>query len=196
MESWTINGHTLEYDDDSHIYIVDGVIVPSITQILATKFGGKYDGVNRATLQRAAERGTAVHEAIEAYCKTGADDGSKEVRNFKFLQSHYGFEVCSNELPVLIFNNHTLVAAGRLDMVMMTSAEIAIADIKTTATLDKEYLAYQLNLYRIGYMQSYYGIYINALYGVHLREDKRKLVKIPINEGMAWDIIERSGLSE
>ena len=35
-----IAGHTLEYIDDSHTYLVDGVIVPSITQILKLKFGG------------------------------------------------------------------------------------------------------------------------------------------------------------
>ena len=64
MESWEINGYTLEYDDESHTYIVDGVIVPSVTQILGVKFGNKYAGVNRSTLERAANRGTAIHEAI------------------------------------------------------------------------------------------------------------------------------------
>ena len=76
-----------------------------------------------------------------------------------------------------------------MDLILKdVNEERVIADIKTTATLDKEYLAYQLNLYRVGYMQSY-GEDIAQLYGVHLREDKRKLVKIPINEGAAWDII-------
>ena len=76
-----------------------------------------------------------------------------------------------------------------MDLILDINGDTAIADIKTTATLDKEYLAYQLNLYRIGYMQSY-GIEITQLYGVHLREDKRKLVNIPVNEGIAWDIID------
>lgn len=34
-----IAGHTLEYYDEDHVYICDGIVVPSITQILKVKFG-------------------------------------------------------------------------------------------------------------------------------------------------------------
>lgn len=190
MDSWNINGYTLEYDDESHTYIVDGVIVPSVTQILAVKFGNKYAEIDAATLQRAAERGTAIHEAIETYCKTGIESAIREVHNFRFLQKHYGFNVLENETPIIIIDKSIPKAAGRLDLVLEIKGETALADIKTTATLDKEYLAYQLNLYRIGYMQSY-CIDISKLYGVHLKDDKRKLVNIPINANIAWDIIDQ-----
>lgn len=189
MESWEINGYTLEYDDESHTYIVDGVIVPSVTQILGVKFGNKYAGVNRSTLERAANRGTTIHEAIESFCKYGKDSGLKELHNFKFLMAYYDVRVLENEIPIVVTKDGTPIAAGRLDLLLDLNGDFAIADIKTTATLDKEYLAYQLNLYRIGYMQSY-GAEITQLYGVHLREDKRKLVNIPVNEGIAWDIID------
>lgn len=190
MDSWNINGYTLEYDDESHTYIVDGVIVPSVTQILAVKFGNKYAEIDAATLQRAAERGTAIHEAIETYCKTGIESAIREVHNFRFLQKHYGFNVLENETPIIIIDKSIPKAAGRLDLVLEIKGETALADVKTTATLDKEYLAYQLNLYRIGYMQSY-CIDISKLYGVHLKDDKRKLVNIPINANIAWDIIDQ-----
>lgn len=190
MDSWNINGYTLEYDDESHTYIVDGVIVPSVTQILAVKFGNKYAEIDAATLQRAAERGTAIHEAIETYCKTGIESAIREVHNFRFLQKHYGFNVLENETPIIIIDKSIPKAAGRLDLVLEIKGETALADIKTTATLDKEYLAYQLNLYRIGYMQSY-CIDISKLYGVHLKDDKRKLVNIPTNANIAWDIIDQ-----
>lgn len=189
MDTWQINGYTLEYDDESHTYIVDGVIVPSVTQILGVKFGNKYAGVNRSTLERAANRGTAIHEAIENFCKYGKYSELKELHNFRFLATYYEFRVFENETPIIIAKDGTPIAAGRLDLILDIKGDTAIADIKTTATLDKEYLAYQLNLYRIGYMQSY-GIEITQLYGVHLREDKRKLVNIPVNEGIAWDIID------
>lgn len=190
MDKWEINGLTLEYDDDTHTYIVDGVIVPSVTQVLNVKFGGKYANVNPSTLKRAASRGTAIHKAIEDYCK--GDEGlleTKEVRNFRFLQKHYEFSVLENETPIVITKEGTPIAAGRLDLVLGINGVTALADIKTVAALDKEYLAYQLNLYRIGYMQSY-GAEIKELYGVHLRGDKRKLVKIPLDEAMAWNILD------
>lgn len=189
METWSINDLTLEYDDDEHIYLVDGVIVPSVTQVLKVQFGGKYANINRSVLQRAANRGTEIHKAIENYCR-GDEDliAIKEVRNFRFLKNQYNFKVLENEKPIIIVKDSTPIAAGRLDLVLDIKDGTALADIKTTSTLDKEYLAYQLNLYRIGYMQSY-GVDITGLYGVHLRDDKRKLVSIPINEGLAWDII-------
>jgi hypothetical protein len=189
METYKINNYTLEYDDESHTYIVDGVIVPSVTQIISAKFGNKYAGVDRSTLERAASRGTAIHKAIEDFCKTGKDDGTKELHNFNFLMTYYEARVVENEIPIIIINGDTPIAAGRLDLLLDINGDYAIADIKTTATLDKDYLTYQLNLYRLGYSQSY-GILAGELYGVHLKNDKRKLVKIPVNEGIAWEIID------
>ena len=184
-----IAGHTLEYIDDIHTYLVDGVIVPSVTQILKLKFGSKYDNVSRQTLQRAAEKGTEVHEAIENYCKHGTESDLVEVRNFKFLQKQYQFKVLDNEVPVILFKDDEPIAAGRLDLVLKMDGRIGGGDIKRTSTLDKEYLAYQLNLYRIAYLQCY-DVAWEFLKGVHLRENVRKFIGIPINEQLAWDLVE------
>ena len=190
-----INGHTLEFIENGHIYVCDGEIVPSITQILKLKFGGKYDHVNRQTLQKASEKGTMVHEAIEKYCKYGYESDLPELRNFKFLQRAYKFDVLCNEVPVILSFDGEPVSAGRLDLVIekigedgALHGERGIADIKRTSTLDKEYLAYQLNLYRIAYQQCY-GMKIDFLKGIHLREEKRKYVDIPINEDMAIELV-------
>lgn len=184
----TVASRTVEYLDDEHIYLVDGVIVPSITGLLRCKFKNKYDGVSRSTLAHAAEKGTAVHDAIERLCKTGKVDDLPEVRNFLFLQKMYGFKVLQNEVPVILFDNDEPVAAGRLDLVLEMGGKIGGADIKRTSVLDKTYLAYQLNLYRLAYKQSY-GVEWEFLRGVHLREDVRRFVEIPINEGLAQEII-------
>lgn len=191
MDTWEINGHTLEFIEDGHIYLCDGVILPSITQILKIKFGNKYANVNKATLQRAAEKGTAVHEAIERYCKTGEESDLVELRNFKFLQRQYNFVVFENETPIILYKDEKPIAAGRLDLVLVnkSNGEIYLGDIKRTATLDKNYLAYQLNLYRIAYEQCYFR-HIDGLKGIHLRDNTRKYVDIPINDGIAWEIVE------
>ena len=188
MDTWEIKGHTLEYIDETHTYLVDGVIVPSITQILKVKFGNKYAEVSAEVLQRAADKGTAVHEAIEKYCKTGEVGELKEVKNFKFLQKQYKFEVLENEVPIILFKDDEPIAAGRLDLVLKIDGVIGGGDIKRTSTLDKDYLAYQLNLYRIGYRQCY-GIEWEFLKGLHLREEVRKFVNLPINEDMAWKLV-------
>lgn len=188
-EVWEIAGHTLEYYDDQHLYLVDGIDVPSITQLLKMRFFHKYDGIPKQTLTRASEAGTQVHNAIEEYCKHGIEADLKEVRNFKFLQKKYNFIALENEIPVILFDGDRPISAGRLDMVIEMDGKIGGADIKRTSTLDKEYLAYQLNLYRIAYKQCY-GVEWEFLRGLHLREDVRKFVQIPINEELAWKLIE------
>lgn len=183
-----IKGHVLEFYDDEHIYLVDGIMVPSITQILSHRFGRKYDHVSREILQRAADKGTAVHAAIERFCIFGKESDLPEVRNFAFLQRQYAFTVRENETPVILFLADEPIAAGRLDLVLSMGGKIGGADIKRTSTLDKEYLAYQLNLYRIAYRQCY-GVEWEFLRGVHLRDGVRKFVEIPINENQAWGLV-------
>ena len=185
-----IKGHILEYIEDGHIYLVDGVIVPSITEMLKVKFGNKYDFVSEDLLKRSAEYGTKIHEAVQKYCEDGEDDGSQEIRSFRLLQSHYGFMVLENEVPVILFRDGDPIGAGRLDLVLAHDGEIGGADIKSVSSLDKLYLFYQLNLYRIAYRQSY-DIEWQFLKGIQLKEQKRKYVPIPINEDLAWELVDK-----
>ena len=188
MESIEIKGGVLEYIDKTHTYLYDGVILPSITQILKVRFGGKYDGIPKATLERAAEQGSAVHKAIEDYERHGTETTVPELRNYKFLKKAYKFECIDNEVPVVLFKDDEAVACGRLDLVLLQGNEIGLGDIKRTSALDKEYLAYQLNLYRIAYQQCY-GIEISFLKGLHLRNDVRKYIDLPINESLAYEVL-------
>ena len=192
MSNYTeiIQGHTLEYFDDEHQYIVDGICVPSITQILAVKFGHKYDYVNPEKLKKSAEYGTAVHKAIEEYCLNGTESDLIELKNFKFLEEKYKFEVTENETPVILFKDDKPIAAGRLDLVMIYNDKLTGADIKCTSSLDREYVAYQLNLYRIAYKQCY-GEEWQRLRAIRLKgQTGRSFVNLPINENSAWELVE------
>lgn len=190
METFSIKGGTLEYFDDTHTYLYDGLMLPSVTQILSVRYKNDYASVPPAVLNNAAQRGTAVHKAIENFNVSGYDDGSEAVRNFKFLQKQYGFEVLDSELPLVIFKDDMPIACGRLDMTMLMDGETGIADIKTVSSLNKEKIAYQLNLYRIGLMQSY-GVDAKFLKIIHIRNGIRKVIDSPVNEGMAWELIEK-----
>lgn len=190
METFSIKGGTLEYFDDTHTYLYDGLMLPSVTQILSVRYKNDYASVPPAVLNNAAQRGTAVHKAIENFNVSGYDDGSEAVRNFKFLQKQYGFEVLDSELPIVIFKDDMPIACGRLDMTMLIDGQTGIADIKTVSALNKEKIAYQLNLYRIGLMQSY-GVDAKFLKIIHLRDGIRKVIDSPVNEGMAWELIEK-----
>lgn len=191
IESWEIAGGLLEYIDETHTYLYDGVILPSITQILKIKFGNKYNGVSKEVLQKASERGTQVHQAIEDYEKRNIDNPDiKELRNYKFLKSRFGFECLENEIPIVLFLDNKPVCAGRIDLILKEKDQVGVADIKRTSVFDKEYVAYQTNLYRIGYQQCY-GVEINFLRGLHLREDVRKYINLPINEEMSIKLVKQ-----
>ena len=184
-----IKGYTLEFYEDEHLYLVDGVIVPSITQILKIRFGNKYNAISESVLKRASKAGTLVHEAIENYCQNGIESDLPELRGFKFLQKSFGFEVDDNEIPVILFDDGKPFAAGRIDLAIQINDELGLADIKRTSVLDKDYLFYQLNLYRLAYAQSmpFEPTFLKAIW---LRDEKRKIIDIPVNEAFAFQMIE------
>lgn len=191
IESWEIAGGLLEYIDDTHTYIFNGVILPSITQILKIKFGNKYNGVSKEILNRASQRGTEIHKAIEDYERFNIDNNEcKELRNYKFLKKHFKFNCIDNEVPIVLFLDGKPISAGRVDLILEENGNVGIGDIKRTSVFDKEYVAYQTNLYRIGYQQTY-GIEITFLKGIHLRNDVRKYINLPINETISLELVKQ-----
>lgn len=184
-----INGHVLDYEDADHSYRIDHERVPSITELLTVKYGHKYDGIPEGTLKRAAEAGTKMHEAVENFIVRQEDDGSEELWNFKFLMKTYDLKPLDSEIPVILWNEGKPFAAGRFDLLLEKDGNRGIGDLKHTATLDRDYLADQLNLYKTAYEQSYNGT-IEFLVGIHLRGEKRKLVALPMNYKYADEIIQ------
>ena len=188
MEQWEINGHTLEYDDDTHTYIVDGLIKPSVTQILSTKFND-FDNVPQYIIERAGEKGTAMHEAIEHFETTGREDPNcKELRNYKFLKKYYKWDNIRNEVPIIYEENGEVLFAGRLDQIIMIDGKLGINDFKRVSAPNKEKICCQVNMYKLGYEQSYHEK-IEFLAFTHLRENVRKFIKLPISEAQTLELI-------
>lgn len=189
MQKYEIKGHKVLYDDELHLYFVDGVKRLSVTQFLKTVFPDKYSGVSEAVLEKAAKKGTNVHNAIELYEDVGFESPLiKEFRNYKFLKEYYKFEVIDFEKPVLIPYNDTFIC-GRFDLLVKEKDLLGIADIKCTSTLDKEWLTLQTNLYKLGYEYSY-DTKIDLLRGLHLKNDTRKYVEIKVIDNL-FDKIEK-----
>lgn len=177
--STEIKGHVIEYFDSDHVYVVDGIITPSITQILKRRYKNEYKGISPDVLKRASEMGTAVHEAIEKHCHGLPHEDFEEVRNFQFLLRMQQMTCIQNEVPVLLFRNDEVASVGRFDCLVAGILDnvVGIADIKRTSTLHIDYLTDQLNLYRRAYEQSY-GKHIDFLAGLHLRESKRRYAPV------------------
>lgn len=187
MKEWQINNHTIEFLEEQHLYICDGILVPCVSNILAYKFND-YAGVSRELLQRASEKGTELHKAIEDYEQQGITSDLEEFRNYLFLKKQFKFENVSNELPVLYERGGRVLFVGTLDQVITIDGKLGINDFKRVSAPNKEKIAYQLNLYKMAYEQSY-GKKIEFLSFTHLREDVRKFHRLPINEEMAISLL-------
>ena len=57
----------IDFLEEPHIYLVDGVITPSVSEILHFIFPDKYKGVDKRILNKKAQYGTTIHESIEMY---------------------------------------------------------------------------------------------------------------------------------
>jgi hypothetical protein len=182
-----INGHELEFIPETHQYIVDGILVPCVSNILAFKFND-YTGVSREVLQRASQLGTEMHQAIEDYEQQGITSELKEFRNYLFLKKQFKFENVSNEVPVIYEKGGKVLFVGTLDQVITIDGKLGINDFKRVSAPNKEKIAYQLNFYKMAYEQSY-GKKIEFLSFTHLREDVRKFQRLPIDEEMAISLL-------
>jgi hypothetical protein len=187
LKEWQINNHTVEFIEEQHIYLVDGVIVPCVSNILAYKFND-YSGVSREVLQRASELGTNLHKAIEDYEQQGIESDLREFKNYLFLKKQFKFENIANEVPVLYEKGGRVLFVGTLDQIIRVDGKLGINDFKRVSAPNKEKIAYQLNLYKMAYEQSY-GKQIEFLSFTHLREDVRKFHRLPINEEMAISLL-------
>ena len=68
--------------------------------------------------------------------------------------------------------------------------EKVVNDFKRVSAPNKEKIAYQLNLYKLAYEQTY-NKKIEGLYFTHLREEVRKFVPLPINEKAALELVDQ-----
>ena len=183
-----MNGHIVEFIPEQHIYVIDGIITPSVSEILAFKFDD-YSGVPREMLQRASERGTELHKAIEEYEKTGKTSELKELKNYQFLKKHYGFENIDNEVTVMYERDGRTLYAGTLDQLIKIDGKLGINDFKRVSAPNKNKIAYQLNLYRLAYEQTFKRK-IDFLAFTRLREDVRKFRRLPIDEEAALELVQ------
>ena len=195
-ETHEVAGHVVEYDDSTHSYIVDGIEVPSVTQLLKRRFGGKYDGIPKAVLENAARLGTMIHEAIEEAEKGDTDtyeppeEVKDEYRSYRFLKKQYGFTCIGNEILVLIPHKGEIIAAGRMDMLVSSrEGKTGVADIKRTSVLDENYLSYQLTLYALG-LKHITGTEAEFGRCIWLRKTERKYKAIPFCFDLVEELLE------
>ena len=139
------------FDKAAHTYTLNGKALKGITSTLVRRaYPHTYDKPDHLTeekwqtvLSRAAERGTAVHETLEAYEKTGAMSDIPELTNWRAFKETHGLTVAASEY--LVSDNEYYATA--IDHVLEDTMGCAvIVDIKTTNTLNVPEVTLQLNI--------------------------------------------------
>ena len=138
------------FNKKKHLYRLvkeDGekIDLVSVTQLLK-KHGilPDYSNVDEHVLQAKAERGRVVHEELENYVKTGEIGFTGELE--QFITQCALWQLKPQRSEFIVINDEI---AGTVDVAgVVGENELPfIADYKTTATLHKHAVAWQLSLY-------------------------------------------------
>lgn len=151
----------VEFISKTHQYLINGIIVPSVSQILHFIFPDKYKNIDKAILNKKAEYGTVIHKAIENL------ENNEELPELNYIQeasieqylklkAKYNIEVLEQEQIV----SYKYDYCGRFDMIANIDSYYSLADIKTTAELDKEYLSWQLSFYELASGKHFDKLYV------------------------------------
>ena len=146
-----------------HEYWLGFGTLQGVTTILKNViFYDKYSDIDPAVLRRAADRGTAIHEAIQAYL-----DGQPQpacapefegvvaaaLESFKMFQQTTKVGTWQHVASEHMVSNEEDVAS-KVDLIEAEhtfdeSYDLILVDIKTTSELDEEYLSWQLSTYKV-----------------------------------------------
>ena len=151
--------NTVTFDVAKHLYKRGETPLISVTQLLKKHgLAPDYGAVPADVLERKAALGTAIHAEIENYIKTGEipDFCSAEFKTFIELTREAGLVFTEAEKMV-----SRDFLAGKIDLL----GRGILADVKTSQTLDREYVRWQLSLYDWLYNNETLPM---KLYAIHL----------------------------
>jgi hypothetical protein len=133
-----------------------------------------YDAVPSEVLKAKAERGTFIHKEIEDWLQSGEVGFTTELAEFRKHIAANDIKPMASEQMV-----HNDIVAGTVDLVLDDNGA-TIADIKTTATLHKEAVSWQLSIYAYLVGEST-GIWASKGQAYHFQQDGAlKVVNIPL----------------
>lgn len=160
----------LEFEEARHIYRIGPEILPSVTTLMKPLSDRHYKAIPEDVLRRAADRGTAVHNAIENWIKFGIVDIPSEYRGyfdgFREWWDKYRPVVIGSELRLY----HKLLRyAGTADLVCVIGDELWIIDYKSTSVLSEMLLRVQLEAYAKALESQ--GVKVARKGALHLRKD-------------------------
>ena len=166
----------VKFDQEKHEYWLGDKQLQGITGVLERRlFPDKYKFVSKEMMERAAERGTFVHEQIELAESLGVNPDVQEVQNYLKLKEEYGLKILESEYTVSDLENYATNIDGVYDV---EENIVDIADYKTTSKFDKESVSWQLSVCAYFLEKCNPKVKVRKLFGIWLRGDIYRLIEV------------------
>lgn len=138
----------IEFNEKDHIYMKNGIVLPSVTQIMQPLYEAVYGKADMNASDNGKSKGKEIHRAIDDYCEFGMIDISEEYRpyldNFiRYIDEHQ-YEIVASEVMLYhpVYNY-----AGTIDIIVTDKkGEYGLIDNKT-GDLQPKLHAVQLQAY-------------------------------------------------
>ena len=143
----------VEFIEEGHLYLKEGVLIPSVSQILEFIFPNKYAGIPEYILNNKANFGTEIHKIIQDYEEKKEAPTSTDIHVKLAFEQYLKVKEKEGILPsnfeeLIVYKD---LYAGRLDMIAGINLYRCLVDIKTTQKLDEESLSWQLGMYKLAW---------------------------------------------
>lgn len=178
----------LEFEDSTHTYRLNGIVIPSVTTVMKPLSDDEYRGISSSTLDNAANKGTEVHNAIENYIKFDFEDISPEHKGyfdgFKEWWDARKPTVIGSEVRIY---HKLFMYAGTLDLLCYIDGKLTLVDFKSTSILNDKLCSVQLEAYSQALAS--HGIKIEQKRILHLKKDgKWSDPEFTVNDPLRWRV--------
>ena len=177
------------FDEEQHIYTLGDKQLSGITSIIKSLlFPDMYANVSQAVLNKAAERGTRIHNLIQLW--TMGILSNEDIAELQpFLDAFHAAELDGLESEYLVSDNESV--ASSIDLVCLDKdGNIILCDIKTTSVLHIEYLRWQLSIYAYLFERQNPELKVHGLKAIHICKGKCDIVDIErLNDNQVDDLL-------
>lgn len=142
----------LSFDEEKHLYFVDGVEKPSVTQIISQVGLTDFSAVPAVVMEKAKKFGTATHITTELEDKGQLDYNSLSAPLIPYLNAWKKFKEEHSFIPIDIekkFFCSLYGYCGTIDRIGTADGRKIILDIKTSTTMSPA-TAIQTAAYALG----------------------------------------------
>lgn len=165
------------FNEEQHTYTLGDKQLSGITTIIKQLvFPDMYKGISQAVLNKAAERGTRIHNLIQMWVM-GILSNEDIAELQCFLDAFTAASLISHASEYLVSDNESV--ASSIDLVCLDAdGNFVLCDIKTTSVLHTEYLQWQLSIYAYLFEHQNPTLQVGALKAIHIRDNKCEIVDV------------------